>query len=169
MIPKLFEVLVPRYENHFGSYTSMRNLPSQELSYRNHRLKLSVLELKGSQSLRIPKFTKSFQGGFFYFSGNPWPPLPNTRKFYTNSLLNVLLDEAKKDFKAEKYRKFVEQRERELQAESEQLEAAEAAADDIAERSHSETVSDSTADAEAGSGANTNLKVPQSNLEEIFA
>ena len=51
LIPKLFEVLVPRYENHFGSYTSMRNLPSQELSYRNHRLKLSVLELKGSLHL----------------------------------------------------------------------------------------------------------------------
>ena len=63
----------------------------------------------------------------------------------------MLLDEAKKDFKAEKYRKFVEQREKELQAESEQLEAAEAAADDIEERPHSETVSDSTTDGNAGS------------------
>lgn len=83
LIHKLFKVLVPRYENYKVSYTRMYKAPRP---YPGDYDKKAVLELRG----------------------NPYPPLvPDT---YTNRNLihNVLLDEAKKEYRAKKYAEIAE-------------------------------------------------------------
>lgn len=77
LVHKLFKVLVPRFSNFNTSYTRMYTAPTL---YPETRQK-AVLELKG----------------------NPYPSLlPET---YTNRNLihNVLLDEAKKAYRTQKY------------------------------------------------------------------
>lgn len=82
LVHKLFKVLVPRFQNTSSSYTRMLNAPiphaTPEDSYHYFR---SVIELRG----------------------NPFPPL--IKSGIDNKLLiqNVLLDEAKKEFRTAKY------------------------------------------------------------------
>jgi len=80
LVPKLFKVLVPRYEDWSGGlpYTRMLRAPSSaNLDGSYERFERAVLELRG----------------------NPYPPLPgpvNTRA-NPNLIHNVLLEEARKD------------------------------------------------------------------------
>lgn len=60
MIPKLFEVLVPRYENHYGPFTALSNLPSWESVQYNIKTPMSVLELKGLSCTGLFNFFGSF-------------------------------------------------------------------------------------------------------------
>ncbi|XP_075211394.1 mitochondrial ribosomal protein L17 [Lycorma delicatula] len=78
LIHKLFKVLVPRYENYNISYTRMLKLSAL---YPNAH-PMSVLELRG----------------------NPYPPLHFPQNFSNRNMIhNVLLEEAKKQYRAEKY------------------------------------------------------------------
>lgn len=79
IIHKLFKVLVPRFESMTCSYTKFYAVPGEDPS--NWAIPRSVLELRG----------------------NPFPPL--VQNTVDNKLLiqNVLLDEAKKEYRAQKY------------------------------------------------------------------
>uniref|UniRef100_U5EUU2 Large ribosomal subunit protein bL17m n=1 Tax=Corethrella appendiculata TaxID=1370023 RepID=U5EUU2_9DIPT len=82
-VHKLFKVLVPRFENLNVSYTRMYKAPRE---YPGHYLKRAVLELRG----------------------NPFPALtPNTSN-NRNLLHNVLLDEARREYRKEKYAEIAE-------------------------------------------------------------
>uniref|UniRef100_A0A7G3AQD2 Large ribosomal subunit protein bL17m n=1 Tax=Lutzomyia longipalpis TaxID=7200 RepID=A0A7G3AQD2_LUTLO len=77
-VHKLFKVLVPRYENYQVSYTRMYKAPRE---YPGMYYKRAVLELRG----------------------NPFPPLVPDKVQNRNYIHNVLLDEAKKAYRQEKY------------------------------------------------------------------
>uniref|UniRef100_A0A1B0FV29 Large ribosomal subunit protein bL17m n=1 Tax=Lutzomyia longipalpis TaxID=7200 RepID=A0A1B0FV29_LUTLO len=77
-VHKLFKVLVPRYENYQVSYTRMYKAPRE---YPGMYYKRAVLELRG----------------------NPFPPLVPDKVQNRNFIHNVLLDEAKKAYRQEKY------------------------------------------------------------------
>lgn len=74
LIHKLFKVLVPRYQNYHTSFTQMWNLPIQ---YPGRPIPHTVLELKE----------------------NPWPPVVPHMREVKGSLVNVLLDASKKDYR----------------------------------------------------------------------
>ncbi|XP_054710715.1 39S ribosomal protein L17, mitochondrial-like [Uloborus diversus] len=80
MIHKLFKVLAPRFEKYRTSFTEMNLIPlPYHLSAEKKRIhfyQYCVLELKG----------------------NPYPPLPKKPKPNSDSLTNILLKEASKDF-----------------------------------------------------------------------
>ncbi|KAH8317182.1 hypothetical protein KR074_000688 [Drosophila pseudoananassae] len=77
LVHKLFKVLVPRYENYTVSYTRMFNAPR---TYPGIYYKNSVLELRG----------------------NPYPSLIVDQSQNKNLLHNVLLDEARKEYRRKK-------------------------------------------------------------------
>ncbi|XP_017028801.1 large ribosomal subunit protein bL17m [Drosophila kikkawai] len=77
LVHKLFKVLVPRYENHNLSYTRMYKAPRD---YPGTYYRQSVLELRG----------------------NPYPTLDTDHSQNRNLLHNVLLDEARKEFRRQK-------------------------------------------------------------------
>lgn len=66
LIPKLFKVLAPRFENQTSSYTRMARIPNRENLDRAH---MAVLEYKG----------------------NPFPPLYPVKRVSELNLLNQLL------------------------------------------------------------------------------
>ncbi|XP_050442583.1 39S ribosomal protein L17, mitochondrial [Adelges cooleyi] len=78
LIHKLFKVLVPRYVDYNTSYTMLYRAPK---AYPEIVLPGSVLELKG----------------------NPFPSILPLQSDKRNFIHNVLLDEAKKAYRAEKY------------------------------------------------------------------
>lgn len=80
-IHKLFKVLVPRFQHSPLSYTRMYKAPNR-LPYTRPR---SVLELRG----------------------NPFPPLKPDLSFNRNFIHNVLLEEAKKDYRRKKYAELI--------------------------------------------------------------
>lgn len=73
LIYKLFDVLVPRYKDHVGAYTTMHNAP--QIYPGPERLR-AILELKG----------------------NPYPPVPSARHDGRHLLHNILLLEAKREY-----------------------------------------------------------------------
>ncbi|TDG53234.1 hypothetical protein AWZ03_000049 [Drosophila navojoa] len=77
LVHKLFKVLVPRFENSTVSYTRMFKAPRD---YPGMYYRKSVLELRG----------------------NPYPALIPDNSQNRNLLHNVLLDEARKEFRREK-------------------------------------------------------------------
>ncbi|SPP86926.1 blast:39S ribosomal protein L17%2C mitochondrial [Drosophila guanche] len=77
LVHKLFKVLVPRYENYNVSYTRMYRAPRD---YPGMYYRQSVLELRG----------------------NPYPSLVMDQSHNRNLLHNVLLDEARKEFRRKK-------------------------------------------------------------------
>lgn len=78
LVHKLFKVLKPRFENSTKSYTRMYRAPREYPGWYYER---AVLELRG----------------------NPFPSLaPNTSN-NRNLLHNVLLEEARKEYRKEKY------------------------------------------------------------------
>lgn len=77
LVHKLFKVLVPRFENSNISYTRMFKAPRD---YPGIYYRKSVLELRG----------------------NPYPVLTQDNSQNRNLLHNVLLDEARKEFRREK-------------------------------------------------------------------
>ncbi|EDV95513.1 39S ribosomal protein L17, mitochondrial [Drosophila grimshawi] len=81
LVHKLFKVLVPRYENFSSSYTRMLKAPRD---YPGIYYKKSVLE----------------------FRGNPFPALVPDYTQNRNLLHNVLLDEARKEFRREQLAKM---------------------------------------------------------------
>nr|XP_023014738.1 39S ribosomal protein L17, mitochondrial-like [Leptinotarsa decemlineata] len=82
LVHKLFKVLVPRYENYNVAFTRLLRAPKP---YPGDKHLKAVLELRG----------------------NPYPSLlPDTYK-NRNLLHNVLLDEAKRAYRAEKYKEIV--------------------------------------------------------------
>ncbi|KAL1461064.1 hypothetical protein WDU94_012996 [Cyamophila willieti] len=82
LVHKLFKVLVPRFQNTSSSYTRMLNAPiphaTPEDSHPHFR---SVIELRG----------------------NPFPPLIQSAVDNRLLIQNVLLEEAKKEYRAAKY------------------------------------------------------------------
>lgn len=81
LVHKLFKVLVPRYQSCSVSYTRMYKAPRP---YPGDYDKKAVLELRG----------------------NPYPPLVPDMHNNRNLIHNVLLDEAKKEYRAAKYLEF---------------------------------------------------------------
>ncbi|XP_074652727.1 large ribosomal subunit protein bL17m-like [Tubulanus polymorphus] len=77
LIHKLFKVLVPRYENYSESFCNVYSLPR---------------DLPGTQT----------QWAILELKGNPWPPVLPKQRNFTNSLTNVLLNAAKKDYYEQK-------------------------------------------------------------------
>lgn len=77
-VHKLFKVLVPRFENCKVSYTRMYKAPRE---YPGMYYKRAVLELRG----------------------NPYPSLVPDLSQNRNLIHNVLLDEARKAYRKEKY------------------------------------------------------------------
>lgn len=82
LVHKLFKVLVPRFENYNISYTRMFRAPKD---YPGPSFERSVLELRG----------------------NPYPPLYPDQSQNRNLIHNVLLDEARKEFRKEKIAEVV--------------------------------------------------------------
>lgn len=80
-VHKLFKVLVPRYENWNLSYTRMYKAPRIYAAPRYQYLDRTILELRG----------------------NPYPQLTQDFKENRNFINNVLLDEAKRAYRKEKY------------------------------------------------------------------
>lgn len=78
LIHKLFKVLVPRYESTQSAFTRLLKAPRQ---YPGPKHKKAILELKG----------------------NPYPPLKPNNIYNRNLIHNILLDEARKDYRLEKY------------------------------------------------------------------
>ncbi|KAJ4431685.1 large ribosomal subunit protein bL17m [Periplaneta americana] len=78
LVHKLFKVLVPRFENIPVSYTRMYRAPQH---YPGHYNKRAVLELRG----------------------NPYPPLLPDTSSNRHLIHNVLLEEARREFRAQKY------------------------------------------------------------------
>ena len=75
LVPKLFQVLVPRYADQIGPYTLVHKLP---VEYPGRGTKRICMELKG----------------------NPLPPIrtPDSYWDFSGSLSNVLLAALKKDY-----------------------------------------------------------------------
>lgn len=82
LVHKLFKVLVPRYENYNLSYTRMYKAPRD---YPGIYYRQSVLELRG----------------------NPYPTLATDHSQNRNLLHNVLLDEARKEFRRNKLAELI--------------------------------------------------------------
>ncbi|RZF37706.1 hypothetical protein LSTR_LSTR003117 [Laodelphax striatellus] len=90
LVHKLFKVLAPRYQAYDISYTRM-------LKVSNHFPNIhprAVLELRG----------------------NPYPPLFPNKNGNRNLIHNVLLEEAKKQFRAEKYEEIAKNLEEKAEA-----------------------------------------------------
>ncbi|XP_052888871.1 39S ribosomal protein L17, mitochondrial [Anopheles moucheti] len=84
LVHKLFKVLVPRFEEYKVSATRMYKAPKE---YPGWYRKRAVLELRG----------------------NPYPSLLPNQSNNRNLLHNVLMDEAKKDYRREKYAEIASQ------------------------------------------------------------
>ena len=75
LVPKLFQVIVPRYEHKIGPYTLVHKLTTE---YPGTGKKKIVMELKG----------------------NPLPPIKNeSTRDHSNSLTNVLVRALKQEYK----------------------------------------------------------------------
>ncbi|XP_046689235.1 39S ribosomal protein L17, mitochondrial [Homalodisca vitripennis] len=84
VVHKLFKVLVPRYQNYNMSYTRVHKVTGQ---YPDGRYPRTLLELRG----------------------NPFPRLTQDQSSNRNLIHNVLFDEAKKEYRAQKYAEIAEQ------------------------------------------------------------
>ncbi|KAI0213530.1 39S ribosomal protein L17, mitochondrial [Lamellibrachia satsuma] len=78
LIHKLFKILVPRYTNYPAAFTQIWNLGE---TFPGRPVPMAVLELKG----------------------NPWPPVISKERDQKNSLVNVLLEQARKEYRQQKY------------------------------------------------------------------
>lgn len=76
LVPKLFKVIVPRFENQLGPYTLIHKLP---VVYPGPGKKRIVMELKNNQ---LPPIKSS-----------------NSNRDFTNSLTNVLIKSMRSDYK----------------------------------------------------------------------
>jgi large subunit ribosomal protein L17 len=74
LVPKLFKVLVPRYDNTMGPYTQVYKLPIVYPGYGKPKI---ILELKG----------------------NPYPPVVQRARDFSQSLTNILISACKNDLK----------------------------------------------------------------------
>lgn len=81
LVHKLFKVLVPRYINYNISFTRMFNAPHNGDGYKK-----AILELRG----------------------NIYPPLSQSTNANQNLIHNVLLSEAKKAYRTQKYKEMAE-------------------------------------------------------------
>lgn len=84
LVHKLFKVLAPRFVDCNVSFTRMHKAPRE---YPGMYYKRAVLELRG----------------------HPYPPLVPDMASNRNLLHNVLLDEARKAYRKEKYAEIAEQ------------------------------------------------------------
>lgn len=88
LVHKLFKVLAPRFQNTTTSYTRMLSAPIPQATAEDTSINFrSVLELRG----------------------NPFPPLVQNTAHNRLLIHNVLLDEAKKEFRAQKYSEIAQQ------------------------------------------------------------
>lgn len=83
LVHKLFKVLVPRFENYNVSFTRMYKAPRE---YPGHYRQRAVIELRG----------------------NPYPSLYPDMSQNRSLIHNVLLDEARKEYRKEKYAEIAE-------------------------------------------------------------
>lgn len=100
-VHKLFKVLAPRLRECNVSYTRMYKAP-QPIPFElpDLGIRKAVLELRG----------------------HPFPPLVGTDNRNRSLLQNVLLDEAKKEYRKEKYAEFANKLENEGQKNAENVE-----------------------------------------------
>lgn len=85
LVHKLFKVLVPRFENFQVSYSRMYKAP-REYPGAEMKVPRAILELRG----------------------NPYPPVKPDYTQNRGFIHNVLLDEAKKQYRREKYAEIAE-------------------------------------------------------------
>ncbi|XP_043207402.1 39S ribosomal protein L17, mitochondrial-like [Amphibalanus amphitrite] len=83
LIHKLFKVLAPRYAEHRSSFTSLYKLPP---AYREN--------------------DKGAPRGVLELKGNPFPPLRDGSTDRKHLLHNVLLDEARRQYRHKKYQRL---------------------------------------------------------------
>ncbi|XP_008487879.1 39S ribosomal protein L17, mitochondrial [Diaphorina citri] len=97
IVHKLFKVLVPRFQNTTVSYTRAYNAPIPHATPEKSDLSFhSVIELRG----------------------NPFPPLVQRAVDSRLHIQNVLLDEAKKEYRAQKYAEIAQDLESRANADS---------------------------------------------------
>ncbi|XP_067123468.1 large ribosomal subunit protein bL17m [Centruroides vittatus] len=94
LIHKLFKVLVPRYNSYNECYTLLHMVPRQ---FEN------TVTGKDKTSLYIT------ERAVLELKGNPFPPMPGRIAPNNRFLTNILLNEAKKEFLAQKFQKQQEQ------------------------------------------------------------
>lgn len=82
-VHKLFKVLVPRFQDFETAYTKIHRVPKV---YPGSPLERAVLELRG----------------------NPFPGIEQSNPHEPNLLHNVLLDEARREFRLAKYQQLAE-------------------------------------------------------------
>ncbi|XP_018329976.1 39S ribosomal protein L17, mitochondrial [Agrilus planipennis] len=87
LIHKLFKVLVPRFQDCNTSYTRLYKVPSPYpiIYKREDCYRKAVLELRG----------------------NPYPSLLPDKQYNKNIIHNILLEEAKKEYRMQKYAEVV--------------------------------------------------------------
>ena len=94
LVHKLFKVLVPRYQSSSSSFTRLILAPNAN---PGHHAGTAVLELKGIEFKLIIDFTISFNSSSL---GNPFPSLQPETHNHHYWLHNVLLEEAKREFRS---------------------------------------------------------------------
>lgn len=114
LIHKLFKVLVPRFNDYQTSYTMLYRAPK---AYPEIVYPRSVLELRGlhyySDNLCSYRNDCNNNNLTLSLSGNPFPAILPQRSDQRNFIHNVLLDEAKKAYRAEKYEEITKSLEEE--------------------------------------------------------
>ncbi|PNF15384.1 hypothetical protein B7P43_G01032 [Cryptotermes secundus] len=127
LIHKLFKVLVPRFENCPVSYTRMYRAPNLPPDKGYER---AVLELRG----------------------NPYPPLLPDTTANRNLIHNVLLDEAHKEFRAQKYAEIAKKLEE---------------ADENMTKSPSDVAAESSQESETESSEEAEGQVPDEKMAQL--
>ncbi|VEN59010.1 unnamed protein product [Callosobruchus maculatus] len=117
LIHKLFKVLAPRYENYTVAYTRMLPAPRSYPGYLK-----AVLELKG----------------------NPYPSLLPDTHTNRNLIHNVLLDEAKKAYRMQKYKEIANKVEDRVRAEAQAAGAQSSQPVDVKSNTENAEVSESS-------------------------
>ena len=78
LVHKLFKVLVPRFQDYSVAYTRMYKAPKK---YPDDGYAKALLELRG----------------------NPYPPLKKDNSYNRKLIHNILLEEAKREYRVKKY------------------------------------------------------------------
>jgi len=89
LVHKLFKVLAPRYADYRSSYTSLYKLPP-------------IYQEPGQGRF----YNKNHDKGVLELKENPFPSLQSDTHFNKNLLHNVLLDEARKQYRHRKYQQM---------------------------------------------------------------
>lgn len=101
LVHKLFKVLAPRFKDYQVAYTALYKAPKK---YPLDILAYSVLELRGNTHLLVIRiFIRKRTNLIDFLAGNPFPPLVFDGSRNKFAIHNVLLEEARREFRKEKY------------------------------------------------------------------